>query len=203
MTVFVYEDVCAIGAGGDQVSPPAPSLLAEGRAMLDAVTADARAIPGVDVVTAATAADFDRLAGAADWTLVIAPECGGRLEELCRRVVAARGRLLGPSPDAVRLTADKLMLCDHWRRRRFDASVLVLDSEPTSPERKRRPNSAVAYAPGWSSTSFDEGQGWSSKAPRRAGSQATRLDRLPPAEPWPGPMIAQEYVAGFPQAWPV
>ena len=49
-TVFVYEDVTATGAGGDLESPPAPSLLAEGRAMRDAVAADFAAVPGVRVV---------------------------------------------------------------------------------------------------------------------------------------------------------
>ena len=36
-TVFVYEDVTAKWAGGDEQSRPAPSLLAEGKAMLEAV----------------------------------------------------------------------------------------------------------------------------------------------------------------------
>jgi tyramine---L-glutamate ligase len=184
MTVFVYEDVCATGAGGDEASPPAPSLLAEGRAMLAAVTADARAVPGLTVVTAKTAADFDRLATEAEYTLVIAPECGGRLEELCRRVLAVGGRLLGPTPDAVRLAADKLALCRHWQRH----GVLTPASRPYSwgqvcdlsikPDRSETCPHVIKPRDG-------------------AGSQATRLSHLA-AEPWPGPMVAQEYVEGFP-----
>src|SRR5262245_9539553 len=175
MTVFVYEDVCATGAGGD-MAPPAPSLLAEGRAMLDAVTADARAVPGIDVVTAATAADFDRLAATADRTLVIAPECGGRLEELCRRVLAVVGRLLGPSPDAVRLTADKFELCEHWQRH----GVSTPPCRPVDDDGGRRHARNVAVHP-------RDGP----------GSDAERLGHLS-TEPWLGPMIAQEYIEGFP-----
>jgi predicted ATP-grasp superfamily ATP-dependent carboligase len=122
MTVFVYEDVTATGAGGDAGSPPAPSLLAEGRAMLEAVTADFAAVRGVHVLshgthgTPVTNETFWEAVSQADFTLVIAPECGGRLEYLCREVLRAGGRLLGPSPEAVRLAADKLALARHWEQ---------------------------------------------------------------------------------------
>jgi predicted ATP-grasp superfamily ATP-dependent carboligase len=59
---------------------------------------------------------FRRIARSADFTLVIAPEFDGLLEERCRWAVAEGSRLLGPSPDAVRLTADKLQLAEHLRR---------------------------------------------------------------------------------------
>jgi predicted ATP-grasp superfamily ATP-dependent carboligase len=106
-TVFVYEDVTARWAGSDEKSRPAPSLLAEGRAMLDAVTADFRAIPNVTLV---------RYAAHADFTLLIAPESAGRLEHLATEVLHVGDRLLGPSPDAIRLTADKLALAKHWQQ---------------------------------------------------------------------------------------
>jgi tyramine---L-glutamate ligase len=181
-TVFVYEDVTACGAGGDSGSPPAPSLLAEGRAMRDAVAADFAAVPGVRVVLPDDG-PFDRLAAEADFTLVIAPECGKRLEHLCREVSRVRGRLAGPSPDAVRLTADKLALCKHWERAGVPTpATWELGDEPA--------DVAVVVKPG-------DG----------AGSQATALwDRFPtcpdrletcPTEIWPGPMIAQEYVPGL------
>jgi hypothetical protein len=129
MTIFVYEDVCAT-AGGDRESPPA-SLLAEGRAMRDAVTADFLSIPDMQVLSpgepgasatgagaSATGAGaqtpFARLASIADYTLVIAPESSGRLEQLANEVLRAGGRLLGPSPDGIRLAADKLALARHW-----------------------------------------------------------------------------------------
>lgn len=123
-TVFLYEDVTATWAGGDNQSPPASSLLAEGRAMLDAVTADFQKFADVrlldswrrDFVSAGltTEAEFRRHARSADFSLVIAPECGGRLELLAREVLQAGGNLLGPSPDAIHLTADKLSLVRHW-----------------------------------------------------------------------------------------
>jgi len=191
MTVFVYEDVCATGAGGDGTSPPAPSLLAEGRAMLDAVTADARAVAGIRVVTADTAADFDRLAAEADLTLVIAPECGGRLESLCQRVLSVGGRLLGPTPDAVRLTADKLELSRHWVTHR----VPTPEARPLDDEGER---SGVSRPMLSTSGGLRRSARPVVVKPRDgAGSQATRLGHLA-AEPWSGPLIVQEYVEGFP-----
>jgi predicted ATP-grasp superfamily ATP-dependent carboligase len=56
---------------------------------------------------------FRALARAADFTLVIAPEFDGLLEQRCRWVEEEGGRLLGPSSTAVRLTADKLTLACH------------------------------------------------------------------------------------------
>ena len=110
-TIFVYEDVTATWAIGDAQSPIAPSLLAEGRAMRDAVAADLSAIPDVHVVGELP---FLEQAATADFTLLIAPETGGRLEHLAREVIRVGGKLLGPSPDAIRLTSDKLALGRHW-----------------------------------------------------------------------------------------
>ncbi|MBI3468297.1 MAG: ATP-grasp domain-containing protein [Planctomycetes bacterium] len=59
---------------------------------------------------------FDRLASAADWTVVIAPETAGVLLNRCRRVVSLGGRLLGPSPEFVALTSDKHLTAEHLRR---------------------------------------------------------------------------------------
>jgi len=193
-TVFVHEDVTALGAGGDPMSPPAPSLLAEGRAMRDAVTADFAAVPGVRVLclsepgASATGAsltpvadapgspDFCDFAAQADYALVIAPECGGRLEHLCGEVLGAGGRLLGPSPDAVRLAADKLALARHWEQH-------GVPTPQTWPLGERPPDLPVVVKP-------RDG----------AGSQATALwDRLKtcPTISWPRPLIAQQYVPGF------
>ena len=49
-----------------------------------------------------------------DAALVIAPEVDGILEQRCRWVQEAGCALLGPKPDAVRLTADKLALAEHF-----------------------------------------------------------------------------------------
>jgi predicted ATP-grasp superfamily ATP-dependent carboligase len=53
---------------------------------------------------------FRTAAAESDWSLVIAPEFGRVLETRCRWVEGAGGRLLGSTPDAVALTADKLAL---------------------------------------------------------------------------------------------
>jgi predicted ATP-grasp superfamily ATP-dependent carboligase len=125
MQVFVYEHLCA---GGTAAAPALGALHAEGWAMLSAVLEDFGRVPGVEVVTVLderlTAAPpqvrverpgtpFAALAGACDYTLIIAPECDGLLWELNRQAEAAGGRLLGSSPDAVRLTGDKLALAEH------------------------------------------------------------------------------------------
>jgi predicted ATP-grasp superfamily ATP-dependent carboligase len=106
------------------------SLLSEGRAMLSAIVSDFAAIAGVEVTTllaenreaehfhavcstvvATQTHDsinaFERLAAAADWTLVIAPEIDGILVEKCRRVREVGGRLLGPDIDLIELLSDK------------------------------------------------------------------------------------------------
>ena len=50
---------------------------------------------------------LDRLAAEADWTVIIAPELGGVLEQLSARVALVGGRLLGPSGEALHVAADK------------------------------------------------------------------------------------------------
>jgi predicted ATP-grasp superfamily ATP-dependent carboligase len=75
--------------------------------------------PGVAVTWVAPGAEpdaFRTTAAGADHALVIAPEFHGLLEERCRWAEAAGCRLLGPSPDAVALTADKLGLARHLDR---------------------------------------------------------------------------------------
>ena len=56
-----------------------------------------------------------KLAAKCDWTLLIAPEIDGILAQRCRWVEAAVGRLLGPSPAAVDLAADKFALDQHLK----------------------------------------------------------------------------------------
>jgi len=123
MKVFLYEHLCALADG----ELPA-SLQVEGRAMLQAVREDFGRLRGVTCVhlegsctvpSASLSADdahrnaFLRLAAEADFTLVIAPEFDDILLKHCRWVEEAGGRLLGPNPEAVALTADKLALSQH------------------------------------------------------------------------------------------
>jgi predicted ATP-grasp superfamily ATP-dependent carboligase len=105
--------------------------------MLQAVTADFAAIPDVSVITLLDARLKDReldprvevvrvepsgeaqafrdVVAEVDFALVIAPELDGVLHERCAAAAAASARLLGPSPDAVALTSDKLALARHWQ----------------------------------------------------------------------------------------
>jgi predicted ATP-grasp superfamily ATP-dependent carboligase len=147
--------------------------------MLEAITADVAHIPGVAPVTLLNAdcpsprvgqvvrlgrgederSHFHELAGAADFTLVIAPEFDDLLAMRCRWVEEAGGRLLGPSPAAVRGTADKLALGSH----------LLGQGIPTPPCRPWGPGDPVA-ADGYPAV-------W--KPRYGAGSQATFLVRGP------------------------
>jgi predicted ATP-grasp superfamily ATP-dependent carboligase len=132
MHLFLYEYLCGGALTG---VPGAESLRREGRAMLAALLADFAACPDLRVTTLLDAAvavpprvrieragpdregAFARLAAAADFTLVVAPEIDGILFRLCRTVEAVGGRLLGPSSSAVALTGDKFALVRHLTER--------------------------------------------------------------------------------------
>lgn len=129
---------------------------------------------------------FRALAAAADWTLVIAPEFDGILEQRCRLVEESGGRLLGPSAAAVWRTADKLEL-SRW----FRDAVGV----PTPPALAL----PCAGRPPWPLP-------WVCKPRDGAGSQATFLVEREEAllarreqaraEGWQGEMIVQPCVRG-------
>ncbi len=173
-SVLVYEHLTATSAGGGPGPLPA-SLVREGRAMLDAVTADLATLPDTTFQIASSADALVQQAAAADFTLIIAPECGGLLLDLATRVVAAGGTLLGPSPAAIRLTADKRHLFDWWTRQSVPTpATREYDGQPVQRPTVVKPRDG-------------------------AGSQATKL--LQPghvfSEAWPGPLIAQHYVEGL------
>src|SRR5437762_261272 len=130
MRLFFYEMLCAGGlpSGADA------SMRAEGWAMLSAFVEDFGRIPDLSVVTLLDAAcprelghvcrrvfsadeanAFHELACQADATLLIAPEFDDLLATRADWVLQAGGRLLGCSPSAIRLTADKLALARHLR----------------------------------------------------------------------------------------
>jgi tyramine---L-glutamate ligase len=154
MRVFVYEYLSS-GAAGD--ASTLPSLQTEGWAMLSAVLEDLARCPGTETSTlldprrkntagnwpsstivhfveaGAEEPTFRALAADADFSLIIAPEFDGILEQRCRWVEEEGGRLLGPLPDAIRLTADKLTLAGHWRTHDIPTPrVLGSLSEPLS-----------------------------------------------------------------------
>jgi predicted ATP-grasp superfamily ATP-dependent carboligase len=115
MRIFIYECITAGGMGANVPE----SLLLEGGAMLDAIVIDMQ-WPDVDVVMlrngAETPADFRAIAASSDWTLVIAPEFDDLLASRAQTVRDVGGRLLGPSPAAIRCTADKLYLASIWHQ---------------------------------------------------------------------------------------
>lgn len=136
MRVFVYEYLSGGAASEDAAST---ALHPEGWAMLSAVLEDFSRCPCVETVTlldplllptvteqipgvvsrvAAPGEEeqtFRELAAASDWTLVIAPEFDDILARRSRWVEESGGRLFGPSPDAIRWTADKLALLERWQ----------------------------------------------------------------------------------------
>jgi predicted ATP-grasp superfamily ATP-dependent carboligase len=137
--------------------PPA-SLWAEGWAMLSAAVADFRRVAGVQVRTILDArlqdepavmiavagwpdisiiwtddepAAFRAAAADADFALVVAPEFDRILETRCRWAIDAGAALLGPSPEAVALTADKLALARHFAARGVPTPETILWSHNT------------------------------------------------------------------------
>lgn len=179
MRVFVYECVSAGGLGSDV---PA-SLLREGRAMLDAVTADFRRLSDVEPITAGHQ-DFRATAAQCDWTLVIAPEFDSLLHDLSQTVLDVGGRLLGSMPGAIRLAGDKLATAQFWHAR----GVQHPRTEALPPR------DAVTFPPPWVL-----------KPRYGAGSQATFLawdaDELAKSMPLAkseisGDFLVQEHVPG-------
>jgi tyramine---L-glutamate ligase len=103
MRVVIFEHFSALPEGG---APAA--LVAEGRAMRDAVTEDLARLPGIDVERVARPGHLRAALRRAEAAILIAPETDGRLERLCRLAESERRRLIGPSAEAVRLAGDKL-----------------------------------------------------------------------------------------------
>ncbi len=125
---------------------------------------------------------FRALAAGADFSLIIAPEFDGILERRCRWIEEEGGRLLGPSTDAIRLTADKVTMACHWMTHGIPTPI-VLESP-----------SSFAYP-------------LVAKPRYGAGSQATfllhndeelaRAVLQAKAEEWSGPLILQAYCPGL------
>ena len=137
MHVFLYE----WATGGGLVDEPGlvpASLVREGAAMIGALAADLLrirdcrvsalrdprvlqlALPGCAVtdVLSRTAhrEELERLSGAADATILIAPEFDDILLKAARLVLAAGGRLMSPAPEFVRMAASKQRTCEALAR---------------------------------------------------------------------------------------
>src|SRR5665213_4431916 len=201
MRIFVYEYLCAGGALGH-----APSLAVEGWAMLTALLEDFQRLPAVTVETmlgrgvrnaglnpsgeaavhmvdeGEEKAIFHRLAGAADWTLVVAPEFDDILATRLRWVKEADGRSLNSTMEAAARAGDKLRLTDQLRKSGVPTPLTVC--WPALP-----PSFPAVCKPRYG-----------------AGSQATFLvhnkDELQRAvdeartENWSGNLIAQPFLPG-------
>jgi predicted ATP-grasp superfamily ATP-dependent carboligase len=140
MRLFLYEFVT--GGGWQSASSEAPpdSLLTEGRAMLTALATDFADIPDADVtidvlrdrrlpefaiasVNEHAIGDalqerqaIERLASAADLTVLIAPEFDEHLLSRTRAVERCGGHLLSPSSQVVALASDKHATVEHLAR---------------------------------------------------------------------------------------
>jgi predicted ATP-grasp superfamily ATP-dependent carboligase len=207
MRVLVYEHLCA-GGLADQASSAA--LFAEGWAMLAAALSDLSGCPGVRPVTLvrpgllqlvqAVAPDaeahpataeaerqFRELARSAAFALVIAPEFDDLLARRCEWALQEGSRLLGPSPQAIRLTADKLALAE----RLLQAGV------PTPPTRVCPPEAPPFPFP----VVCKPRRGAGSQHTFRIGSRASYLAILREAEAlsgWGSELIVQPWVGGLP-----
>jgi len=132
--ILIYEECLAAGSAGP-LGDEARVFLSEGLAMTLAVAEDFAKLPEWQVrvllaneCISLTPAEVPwqwvevrddlestlaREAAAADATLVIAPECGGLLEQRAQAVIDAGGKLLGPSPEFIALASDKTAIIDH------------------------------------------------------------------------------------------
>ena len=133
MRILLYEHITA-ALGGATPGADADSLHREGWAMRQAVAADLARIAGVAVAAldSADEASFRDAVRGADCVLVIAPEFDDLLGQRCQWVEECGANLLGPSAAAVRLTADKLALAEHWQ----------IHGVPTPPTRLHLPGDA-------------------------------------------------------------
>lgn len=126
MKLLLYEYACANLNDADL---PA-SVRQEGRAMFDAVLEDANElIPEVEIITDFTALGIANVRPV-DAALIIAPEFDGILENLAREARETGWKLLGPSPEAIHLTADKWLLYQHWKQHQVPTPATWLPSHP-------------------------------------------------------------------------
>ncbi|MDG2380359.1 MAG: ATP-grasp domain-containing protein [Pirellulaceae bacterium] len=136
-TVFLYEFITAGGWHHVASGPPDGSLLAEGRAMLEAIATDFAALDNVSVnlmwdtrlerppagqieIAKVCSADeelktFASLASNCECTLIIAPEIDNWLSSKTRTAQELDALLLGPNVNFVEITSDKSLTAERLR----------------------------------------------------------------------------------------
>jgi predicted ATP-grasp superfamily ATP-dependent carboligase len=161
MRIFIYE--WATGGGLVEERAPLPaSFIHEGMAMIGALAADflrsegcrvtalrdprvlSLALPGCDVIDVLSRSSHDeellRLASEADATILIAPEFDNILLAAAERVGSGGGRLLSPSPEFIRISANKQRTCELLAAAGVPTpSGRVLEPEETLPEKFEYP----------------------------------------------------------------
>lgn len=109
LKVFVFDYASGAAAHADTL---APSLRRQGQMMLHALLGDLGQVPGIELVTLTAPGSFrrrfDASVRAADAVWPLAPEAGGLLERLSRRVLRHERILLGSQPHALRVAASRL-----------------------------------------------------------------------------------------------
>lgn len=149
--IFIYEETC----GGGCKDPLPLQLRSEGIAMLRALCADFTELEDVELITTLDkridpgelplqpvpisspgelAESFDDLAVQCDLSLILAPELGGRLAELSRRVTSLGGRLHGGDIKLIETASDKLRLYRHLET----AGIPALPCRELEPGRSSR-----------------------------------------------------------------
>ena len=126
-----------VTGGGQAAQDLTPSWAAEGSAMRLAVARELTAITNVHVIMTLDQRiepeagpwsivrvgpgreedTLDRLASAADATVLIAPETAGILQDRARRIELVGGRSLGSAPGAIALCGDKALLAHYLEER--------------------------------------------------------------------------------------
>jgi predicted ATP-grasp superfamily ATP-dependent carboligase len=128
MKLLLYEWCCSGGLSGAEASADLAGIIAEGRAMLEALAADASRDQSLDVTVLVDNAqqlalpdaarvqsvpaggEIDVLVAAAreaDWTVIVAPETDGILRARIASVRAGGGRVLAPADAFLTIASDK------------------------------------------------------------------------------------------------
>jgi predicted ATP-grasp superfamily ATP-dependent carboligase len=158
--------------------------------MRDAVADDFRRVPGVDVLTMDQPGEEDhqhevrRIADQSDYALIVAPEFGDVLADLCTAIRQSSARLLGSDAPSLQVTADKLELFSLWLARRVPTPYTV----------------PVLQWPLWKSPVVIKPRSGAGSAFTRsalsAGDVASAVRAA--AGDYPGHLIAQDLVPGQP-----